>query len=103
MRAREREREGENESEREREREGENESERERERQTGANPPQRAFQKYENKNLTQKHYQGVILQNYENNFTKINRKLRIRHVIPENHLRKIIPRELFSQSFRVRV
>ena len=87
-----RERESEREREREREGESENESESDRERkrarETDANPPQRGIPIYET-NLTQKYFQGVILQNYENELYKIEYrriiygKLHIWHVIPE--------------------
>ena len=67
-----------------------------RERETDANPPQRRIPKYET-NLTQKYFQGVILQSYENKFYKIkfrriiNGKLHIRHVIPEKNYAKQFP------------
>ena len=109
-RKRDREREREKERERERERESEsegeseNESERARERERerdGREPPTAGHSKIWT-NLTQKYFQGVILQNYENKLYKIKfrsityGKLHIRHVIPEKKLRETIPRDLFS-------
>ena len=60
-RAHERKNEGESENESERERETETERERD-----GSQTPTTGHSKHTKTNLTQKYYQGVILQNYEN-------------------------------------
>ena len=110
-REKERERETERASERGRERERERESDNkkiERERETDANPPQRGIPKYE-ANLTQKYFQGVTLQNYENKSYNINfrriiyGKLHTRHVIPEKNYAKQFPGTYSHNNLVVRV